>query len=1318
MPNTSTNKKPVIFLAFANDRVDEAAYLRNLPKEMSGIRTALDKAVKAGLCELVERANATIEDILNVFQDNYFKDRIAIFHYGGHANGYQLLLETMEGEHAAAHSEGLVSFLAKQQGLKMVFLNGCSSQQQALDLVTAGVSSVVGTSQSINDDVATSLSVRFYSALGNGANLSRAWAEAVDQVKIQKGTANMRDFFWDGMEDGSNIESENEGLTSTSEKQVQATVIDRFPWDIYFKEGAELVKHWNLPEAVENPLFGLPEPERRNLPDAPFRFLERYKREHAEIFFGRSYYIRDLFNTAMDSMAAPVILFYGQSGVGKSSMLDAGLFPRLEQVAKVVYIRRKQRLGLLGTLKRALGMSKHQSENAEQYEGKAKLKEQIDQIQGLIDKSEGIAKERLEEAMIAYKNQLAEQKSLLEKKESKAVLAELSDLLDVWHFTEKQYGKPLIVLLDQVEEFYTRPNKKMANELESFLQEVQTIFSSPKMRPKGKIILSYRKEYHPEINEACKSFTIPREEIFLKALGRKDIAEVITGLTKTQRLQKKYRLEVEENLPIIIADDLLEDKDSSIAPVLQILLTKMWKLSEEENNDHRFTVQTYQTLRAQGILMDDFFKEQMEVLELRYPDMVKSGLALDVLDNHTTKLGTADTRHLDELRERYSDRQEKIEGLLKEFKRLYLLTDTGAASTGLAHDTLAPLVQDEFRHSDKLGQRAALILENKVIAFDQDPETVIDIDDLKIVEAGAGGMRLWTQKEQELIDKSRAKREKTLFEKKRNKRVLYVLLGVIFLGIVATLILSKINETKLADKTEQIEIEKDAALKAQKEAIKAREDAENKRKEAEIAKEEAEVRRKEAEEAKEEAAREANRAKSNADKARKAQTTALINAKRAEDALSAADSARIVAEKKEEEAKKAGDEARKKGKQANMQLYFAQAREIAIKSSLMQESDTLKALLAIKAFELEKEAMERFSIGNEKVNDSHEIFEAMEAAVKAFNNDSLYAGESWDVEVDERKVVLSDKRGHMIYGEIIPQDGGSLPKFGIYREVQAPNPKARVYAIAHLPEAKYAYGMSDGSVVLNSGSQNQIVYTHGDVNVLSMVYATEKKWLISSSDDNQLIAWDLPNDTEIARYQHDVPINQLHVYKDYLFGIDRDGRVLFWELGRTGQKPIVLWEHPEVPLVSLAYSPKNHWLAFGASNGEVFILSVDDPSTIREFNKHHKGKVSALVFSPDERFLASASFDGTLMSWKLNAAENNLQKLTNQVPAVIQGDGKIFSLEFDQKSEYLIFSDKDALKARVINADILYDKLKTLTNGKQLNQEEKEIYLGGIEDEN
>jgi len=147
--------KPVIFLAFANDRDDTVRYLRNLPAELRQIREVLESAKSAGVCNVVERANATAKDILDVFQHPDYRNRIAIFHYGGHANGYQLLLESPEGKTQLADTGGLAEFLAQQNGLQLVFLNGCSTQQQVQGLQKAGIPSIIATSQDIDDAVAT-----------------------------------------------------------------------------------------------------------------------------------------------------------------------------------------------------------------------------------------------------------------------------------------------------------------------------------------------------------------------------------------------------------------------------------------------------------------------------------------------------------------------------------------------------------------------------------------------------------------------------------------------------------------------------------------------------------------------------------------------------------------------------------------------------------------------------------------------------------------------------------------------------------------------------------------------------------------------------------------------------------------------------------------------------------------------------------------------------------------------------------------------------------------------------------------------------------
>ena len=89
-------------------------------------------------------------------------------------------------------------------------------------------------------------------------------------------------------------------------------------------------------------------------PQPPYRYLRRYQREDARIFFGRSFYIRQLFEKVTHPDSAAVTLLYGQSGVGKSSLLEAGLLPRIEEIINVIYIRRNREKGLAGTVTDAM----------------------------------------------------------------------------------------------------------------------------------------------------------------------------------------------------------------------------------------------------------------------------------------------------------------------------------------------------------------------------------------------------------------------------------------------------------------------------------------------------------------------------------------------------------------------------------------------------------------------------------------------------------------------------------------------------------------------------------------------------------------------------------------------------------------------------------------------------------------------------------------------------------------------------------------------------------------------------------------------------
>jgi hypothetical protein len=781
-------KRPVIFLSFANDKVDDALYLRNLPKELHSIRTALVTAEKAGLCELIERTAATVDDIFNTFQDERYKDRIAIFHYGGHASGNQLMLETLEGGHGASYSDGLVPFLGRQKGLQLVFFNGCSSQAQAIDLSEAGVPAVVGTASAIKDEIATELAGRFYNGLSSGHTIYESWLEAIDILKTKNDT------------------KKRKGLKLRRDKG------NDFPWNMYFRDGAEIVKEWNLPDASQNPLFGLPELPKANLPEEPFRFLRRYEPQHAEIFFGRSHYIRQLYDRITSEIAAPVTLFYGQSGAGKSSTLDSGLLPRLQQEADVKYIRRNVHIGLLGTFDEALG-GNFKSAVINSGDGEVVLVSDVErQIQYLDELKTTLGTDQYD-TLQNLENLLQEK---LGAQNVDIDLAAASTRLERWLSIEAETQRPFHILLDQVEECYTRYNPEIDNELEQFLLEIQQIFIDAAHRPKGKIILSYRKEYHPEIEELCKKLQIPREGIFLKKLGKSDIEAIVNGINSTDRLKHRYNIKVEAELPIIIADDLLEDKDSPIAPVLSILLTKLWDLAQKENASI-LSVEQYQELKEEGILMEDFFHQQMEHLHQWKPEFEVSGLALDVLNFHTTTLGTAGSQSLEKLRARYEHQENVINDLLDKFKELYLLTNAGLNQTGLAHDTLAPIVIKEIRESDKSGQRALRILTSKINDFKQDNSLLLDETDLVFVEDGKQGMRLWSELEEELIALSIARRSKN-----RQRRRFRNILGIVAIAFIVGLGIFSFFQSQQASKARETALEQAKnAIEALKQAKKA-----------------------------------------------------------------------------------------------------------------------------------------------------------------------------------------------------------------------------------------------------------------------------------------------------------------------------------------------------------------------------------------------------------------------------------------------------------------------------------------------------------------
>lgn len=212
-------------MAFANDK---DAYLENLEREEKEIHDRLQPLIDNDILQVYIRGGVVIEDIYEQF-DNY-RDRIVIFHFGGHAESTHLVLKN-----EIANANGLAELFSKQKNLKLVFLNGCSTKAQVEYILKLGIPSVIATSVKINDQKATDFAIQFYQSLSSGASLKESYDTAVARLKTEA--------------ESTDIQFEYRFLGAIS----SLNSINENPWGFY-SDNKE-IENWKLPKKKKRPFW-------------------------------------------------------------------------------------------------------------------------------------------------------------------------------------------------------------------------------------------------------------------------------------------------------------------------------------------------------------------------------------------------------------------------------------------------------------------------------------------------------------------------------------------------------------------------------------------------------------------------------------------------------------------------------------------------------------------------------------------------------------------------------------------------------------------------------------------------------------------------------------------------------------------------------------------------------------------------------------------------------------------------------------------------------------------------------------------------------
>lgn len=164
-----------LFLSFANSETHPLDSLRTEDDKANAI---LGERVARGDFILIREQYASREKIVAALRQ--YRNDICLFWYSGHAGSDQLLLED-----GVAQAAGIAALLGDCPNLKLVALNGCSTEGQVKALIENGIPMVISTTAPVNDEIATQFSGAFFTELSkNGRSVREAFNMAADTAKV------------------------------------------------------------------------------------------------------------------------------------------------------------------------------------------------------------------------------------------------------------------------------------------------------------------------------------------------------------------------------------------------------------------------------------------------------------------------------------------------------------------------------------------------------------------------------------------------------------------------------------------------------------------------------------------------------------------------------------------------------------------------------------------------------------------------------------------------------------------------------------------------------------------------------------------------------------------------------------------------------------------------------------------------------------------------------------------------------------------------------------------------------------------------------
>ncbi|MBW4548699.1 MAG: hypothetical protein KME25_30485 [Symplocastrum torsivum CPER-KK1] len=269
-----------------------------------------------------------------------------------------------------------------------------------------------------------------------------------------------------------------------------------------------------------------------------------------------------------------------------------------------------------------------------------------------------------------------------------------------------------------------------------------------------------------------------------------------------------------------------------------------------------------------------------------------------------------------------------------------------------------------------------------------------------------------------------------------------------------------------------------------------------------------------------------------------------------------------------------------------------------------------------------------------------------------------------------------------------------------------------VNAVAFSSDGKFlATGSSDKTVrIWDANLGKEILHVSHQAPVNAVAFSSDGKFLATASEDNTTRIWDANSGKELHRLSHEYDVRAVAFSPDGKFlatgSLDKTARI--WDV--SPGKVFYHLDH-QAPVYAVAFSPDGKFLAttsedntariWDANSGQPlhrlsyesdtraafsvravafssdgkFTVSEDDAVWVWDANSgkqlfrlSHEDLVTGVAFSPDGKFLATASFDKTARIWDVNTGKE-LYRLGHQA--------LVYDVVFSSDSKFLATGSSD-----------------------------------------